>query len=77
MYIKNIVLLFFLTLTTAFGDTTEHAPKCKHTLVKIVYGKPSKKLIQLAEEQKIYLGSCMASEDAPKHYCTKCKKKFK
>ena len=77
MHFKNVTLLLVLTLTTAFAETTVEPPKCEHTLVKIVYGKPSKKLIQLAEEQKIYLGSCMASEDAPKHYCTKCKKKFK
>ena len=77
MYIKNIVLLVILTLTTAFAETTGHSPKCEHTLVKIVYGKPSRKLMQLAEEEKVHLGGCMVGEDAPRHYCTKCKKKFK
>jgi len=74
LYIKNIVLLVILTLTTAFGETTVQSQKCKHTLVKIVYGKPSPKLMQLAEEEKVHLGGCMVGEDAPKYYCTKCNK---
>ena len=77
MYIKTLVLLFVLTLTTAFGKTTVQTPKCEHKLVKIIYGKPSKKLMQLSEEQKVHLGGCMIGKDAPRHYCTKCKKKFK
>jgi len=74
---KALVLLLLLFLASAFGDKNVSSVGCQHQLIKIVYGKPSPKLMQLATENKVYLGGCMRSEKSPKYYCTKCKKRFK
>jgi len=77
MYIKIVVTLAFL-LTYAFADPKDNnsIQSCNHHLIKILYGKPSPKALKLEQEKKIILGGCVVTENAPKYYCTKCKKKF-
>ena len=76
MPIRTIALLI-LILTTVFGENNQTVQPCEHHFIKILYGKPSTKSLQLAQDNKILLGGCMVGNDAPRYYCTKCKKKFK
>ena len=72
---KIVALLMFICINVFAENNTTLAP-CQHDLIKIVYGKPSAKTLVLEKEHKVILGGCMLKENAPKYYCTKCKKKI-
>ena len=74
---QTIGLLLMLLFTNVMGNEQVESSSCKHKMVKILYGKPSREKMKLADEEKIHLGGCMVSEDAPRYYCVKCKKSFK
>ena len=76
MTLKILAVLSLFLLTNLLGEHNVTSSGCQHQLIKIVYGKPSPKLMQLAEEGKVHLGGCMLGEDAPRAYCVKCQKSF-
>lgn len=51
--------------------TSKVCPLChrKENVIPIIYGKPGKGSIKLAEIGNIKLGGCMVSEKSPKFYC--------
>lgn len=53
-------------------------PLChkKENVIPIIYGKPGKGLIKLAEMGNIKLGGCIVSEKSPKFYCKTDKFEF-
>jgi len=75
----KIIILFVLISTNIFGenkDINTTTIPCEHHLIKILYGKPTPKALKLVQENKIILGGCKVRDNAPRYYCTKCKKKF-
>ena len=72
----KIVALLVVVTINVFGENNNTLTPCKHDLIKIVYGKPSAKTLELEKAHKVMLGGCMVQENAPRLYCTKCKKKF-
>jgi len=76
MSIKILAVISLFFLSNLFGEHNVTSSACQHQLIKIVYGKPSPKLMQSAEEGKVHLGGCKLGEDAPRKYCVKCQKSF-
>ena len=77
MHMKIVIALMFL-LANAFAEHKDNSntQPCNHNMIKIIYGKPSPKTLKLVQENKVILGGCIVKENAPRYYCTKCKKKF-
>ena len=74
----KIIIFFILVSTNIFGENKDinTTRPCEHHLIKILYGKPTPKALKLVQENKIILGGCILRDNAPRYYCTKCKKKF-
>lgn len=52
-------------------------PKCgsKNT-VRIVYGYPSKKTLEIAKNSKVILGGCIISDNDPAWHCNDCQNRW-
>lgn len=44
--------------------------------VKIVYGKPTQELVELAEKRKVHLGGCEVKPNHPEFHCLACSHKW-
>ena len=51
-------------------------PNCGGKLVDILYGMPSVKSLEEADQQKIYIGGCEYSDDNPVYHCFKCNRDY-
>ena len=49
---------------------------CGHELVNIIYGLPGQKLIDMAKQENIALGGCLAEPGKPTLYCYGCNEAF-
>ena len=73
---RKVIALLIVVCINVFGESNNTFEPCHHELIKIVYGKPSAKTLALEKANKVMLGGCIVRENAPRHYCTKCKKRF-
>lgn len=49
---------------------------CGDSLVNIIYGYPTGKLIELAQSEGIALGGCTMTSDSPTVYCYGCNEAY-
>ncbi len=55
----------------------KHCPKCQSKkVVAIVYGEPTEKTFEKAENGKLILGGCCVSDESPQWYCADCQHEF-
>ena len=53
-------------------------PQClkSESIIPILYGMPTHKLMKEVHEGKLYIGGCALDDNEPTHYCTACNIKF-
>ncbi|MGG9962913.1 hypothetical protein [Ferruginibacter sp. SUN106] len=61
-------------LPCKYNYPKDYIPKCPYNhvdkIVRILYGKPGKEMINKAQKGEIHLGGCMVSDCDPHFYCT-------
>jgi hypothetical protein len=53
-----------------------NCPNCGYELVNIVYGKPTKALVDMAIDEGLALGGYGMIKDRPSLYCYGCQESF-
>lgn len=61
------------TVKQVSGVYNERCPICnkKDSLIPIVYGEPTMETVELSRKNKLLIGGCIMTKDAPNVRCTR------